>query len=370
MQTGSVSIEYIWIGGNYELRSKIKVMYNTHIENISDIPEWNYDGSSTDQAEGINSEVIIKPRSLFKENIIHIYVLCDTYDDQGNPLETNNRFKSKKIFDKNTQAKPWFGLEQEYFLIDPKTNRPLGFDKNKNQGQYYCSVGCGNSYGRHIAEEHMRLCIQVGINISGMNAEVAPGQWEYQIGPCEGIDAGDHLWMARYLLQKIAEKHNTIVNIEPKPLEGEWNGSGCHTNYSTEYMREGYGDNSGLFYINKAIDNLSLKHDDHMKVYGSGNELRMTGKHETANFNIFSKGIANRGASIRIGNNNVKNKKGYFEDRRPSSNCDPYLVSSIIFQTTVLDDEEQLYDKPMKQHEYNNLTQANIVTNIMEFGIM
>ena len=371
MQTENVLIEYVWIGGNYDLRSKIKVMYNTRINNISDIPEWNYDGSSTDQAEGNDSEIVIKPRALFKENCTHIYVLCDTYDPEGNPLETNNRFKSKKTFDKNTVAKPWYGIEQEYFLIDPETSLPLGFDKNKNQGQYYCSVGCGNSYGRHIAEEHMRLCVQVGINISGMNAEVAPGQWEYQIGPCEGIEAGDHLWMARYLLQKISEKHNTIVNIEPKPLEGDWNGSGCHTNYSTKHMREGYGDNSGLFYIHKAIDNLSLKHDDHMKVYGSGNELRMTGKHETANFNIFSKGIANRGASIRIGNNNFKQAKGYFEDRRPSSNCDPYLVTSIIFQTTVLDDEEKLYSNNKKDKQINNnYNENNVIKNIMEFGIM
>jgi glutamine synthetase len=370
MQTGNVSIEYVWISGNYELRSKIKVMYDTRIDNISDIPEWNYDGSSTDQAEGINSEIIIKPMSLFKESINHMYVICDTYDYQGNPLETNNRFKANETFDKNIQAKPWFGLEQEYFLIDPKTNKPLGFDSNKNQGQYYCSVGCGNAHGRHIAEEHMKFCMKVGVNISGMNAEVAPGQWEYQIGPCEGIEAGDHLWMARYLLQKVAEKHNIIVNIEPKPLEGDWNGSGCHTNYSTEYMRNGSGTYNGLFYINKAIDNLSLKHEEHMNVYGIGNELRMTGNHETANYKIFSQGIANRGASIRIGNSNYNNKKGYFEDRRPSSNCDPYLVTSIIFKTTVLEDEERLYDKPMNQPKYNNVIASDAIKHIMEFGIM
>lgn len=370
MQTENVCIEYIWIGGNYELRSKIKVMYDTRIDNISDIPEWNYDGSSTNQAEGINSEIIIKPMSLFKESINHVYVICDTYDYQGNPLETNNRFKANETFDKNIQAKPWFGLEQEYFLIDPKTNKPLGFDSNKNQGQYYCSVGCGNAHGRHIAEEHMKYCTKVGVNISGMNAEVAPGQWEYQIGPCEGIEAGDHLWMARYLLQKVAEKHNIIVNIEPKPLEGDWNGSGCHTNYSTKYMRDGSGTYNGLFYINKAIDNLSLKHEEHMNVYGTGNELRMTGKHETANYKIFSQGIANRGASVRIGNSNYNNKKGYFEDRRPSSNCDPYLVTSIIFKTTVLEDEERLYDKSIKQHRYNNVIASDAIKHIMEFGIM
>ena len=356
MQTSKVCVEYVWIGGDFELRSKIKVLCDRQIDTIYDIPEWNFDGSSTNQAEGFNSEVIIKARALFKENENYVYVLCDTYDAEGNPLQTNNRFLANKNFNENCNAKPWFGLEQEYFLIDPNTNKPLGFDSCKNQGQYYCSIGCGNAYGRPIAEEHMKLCIKTGIKISGMNAEVAPGQWEFQIGPCEGIEAGDHLWMARYLLQKVAEKNNTIVNIDPKPLEGDWNGSGCHTNYSTKYMREGFNGKDGLFYINKAIENLSLKHEEHMKVYGEGNNLRMTGLHETANFNKFTSGIANRGASIRIGNNNYLNKKGYFEDRRPSSNCDPYLVTSIIFKTTVLDDEENLY----KTNEMKSISNETI----------
>jgi len=234
------------------------------------------------------------------------------------------------------EEEPWFGIEQEYFIIDPKTNNPLGFDENKKQGQYYCSVGAENAFGRKIAEEHLLECINYGVIVSGMNAEVAPGQWEYQVGPCVGIESGDHLWISRYILQKIAEKHNVIINFEPKPLSGDWNGSGCHTNYSTKKMREGTKNKTGLDYINEAIDKLSKKHNEHMNVYGSGNELRMTGQHETASYNVFSFGTANRGASVRIGNTNMRNQKGYFEDRRPSSNCDPYLVTSKIFETTVL----------------------------------
>lgn len=334
----SIRLEYVWIDNDFKLRSKVKVMYNTEINNIEDIPVWNYDGSSTGQAEGNDSEVIIYPRSMFtsRHDIFHVLVLCDTYTPENTALLTNNREQANYIFNKKLEEEPWFGIEQEYFIIDPKTNKPLGFDENKKQGQYYCSVGAENAFGRKIAEEHLLECINYGVIVSGMNAEVAPGQWEYQVGPCVGIESGDHLWISRYILQKIAEKHNVVINFEPKPLSGDWNGSGCHTNYSTKKMREGTENKTGLDYINEAIDKLSKKHNEHMDVYGSGNELRMTGQHETASYNVFSFGTANRGASVRIGNTNMRNQKGYFEDRRPSSNCDPYLVTSKIFETTVL----------------------------------
>lgn len=331
-------LEYVWIDNNYNLRSKIKVIYNENIDSINNIPEWNYDGSSTNQSSGEDSEVIIKPQRMFlsTKDPFHILVLCDTYTPKEEILKTNNRYNANEIFNKKLDAEPWFGMEQEYFIIDPITNKPLGYNENKTQGQYYCSVGTENAFGRKIAEEHLLECVNYGVKISGINAEVAPGQWEYQIGPCEGIEMGDNLWIARYLLQKIAETHNVIINIDPKPLSGDWNGSGCHTNYSTKLMREGMSENNGLYYINNAIEKLSEKHNEHMKVYGSGNEKRMTGEHETASYDKFTSGVANRGASIRIGNANVKNKKGYFEDRRPSSNCDPYLVTSKIFETTIL----------------------------------
>ena len=231
-------LEYIWIDNDYQLRSKIKVMYLTK---FNEIPNWNYDGSSTNQAVTNNSEITIKPRKIFKskKDEYHLLVLCDTYDHNGIELQTNNRKEATDIFNKNLDEKPWFGMEQEYFLINPDTNKPLGFNEDKQQGQYYCSVGTENSFGRRIVEEHLLECINYGIEISGINAEVAPGQWEFQVGPCEGIEAGDHLWVARYLLYKITEKHNVIVNIDPKPLSGHWNGSGCHTNYSTRLMRDG-----------------------------------------------------------------------------------------------------------------------------------
>ena len=334
-------VEYVWIGGNGELRSKIRVLMNITGEvSVSDIPEWNFDGSSTGQADSNNSEVILKARKMFKSPFQNtsVLVFCDTYLPSGEPHATNTRFPSSMLFLKNLKAKPWFGIEQEYFLMDPKSNKPIGFTTEMNpQGQYYCSVGNKNTFGRTIANEHLMCCMNAGIIISGLNAEVAPGQWEFQVGPCEGIEAGDHLWMARYLLERIAEKYNLSVDYHPKPVEGDWNGSGCHTNYSTLEMREGTEMKNGLEYINEAIEKLKNKHEEHMEVYGTGNELRMTGEHETSDYHTFSSGIGNRGTSVRIPSHVEKYEKGYLEDRRPSSNMDPYIVTSKLFKTTVLE---------------------------------
>lgn len=331
-------VEYVWIGGANELRSKTKVV-NSLVTAVADLSSWNFDGSSTGQASGDDSEVILQPRVLFPDPLRgehHKMVLCDTYTPAGEPLSNNHRVWAESVFNRGLEQEPWFGLEQEYFLMHPELNLPLGFSPEKTQGQFYCSAGAQNAFGRDVAEEHLRCCIKAGIKISGINAEVAPGQWEFQIGPCVGIEEGDHLWMARYLLQRVAEKHGVVVNWEPKPVKGDWNGSGCHTNYSTKNMREGNEVKTGLEFIEEAIEKLSLKHDEHMAVYGTGNEERMTGEHETASYDKFSHGVANRGASIRIGNENKKNGKGYFEDRRPSSNCDPYLVTAKMFETTCL----------------------------------
>ena len=329
------TLEYVWIGGNKELRSKTRVMRNPVLDGL---PVWNFDGSSTGQATGEDSEVILKPAMVFidpfREN--GYIVLCETYTATGEVHSTNHRKWANDIFNKNPDLKPWFGLEQEYFMINRQTGNPVGFVNNlvaNPQGQYYCSVGAGNAFGRNIAEEHLQACIKAGIKIAGINAEVAPGQWEFQIGPCEGIEQGDHLWIARYILQRIAEKYDVCIDFEPKPVKGDWNGSGCHTNFSTLPMREGTNEHDGLYYIDEAIHKLSLKHPEHMEVYGEGNQERMTGKHETASYDKFSEGVANRGCSIRRGNETVKNRKGYFEDRRPSSNCDPYLVTGKIFET-------------------------------------
>jgi glutamine synthetase len=332
-------LDYVWIGGNNELRSKTKVL-DKEVTDIKEVSIWNYDGSSTAQAVGTDSEVMIIPRALYNDPFRgnpHKIVLCETQKPNGTYLENSHRHWAKEQFDMKLDEVPWFGLEQEYFIIDPKTKEPLGYNKNDTQGQFYCSAGAENSFGRIVSEEHLKACIYAGIQISGTNAEVAPGQWEYQIGPCTGIDQGDQLWVSRYLLIRIAEKHGVSIDITPKPLKGDWNGSGCHANYSTLDMRQGCGDKTGLDFINEAIEKLSKKHMEHMEVYGEDNAERMSGQHETAGFDKFSIGIANRGRSVRIGNETINDKQGYFEDRRPGSNCDPYIVTGMLFKTTMLE---------------------------------
>jgi len=338
-----VVIEYVWLGGNSELRSKGRFL-NLDLEQdlLSQIPSWNYDGSSTAQAVGSDSEVVIKPVSVFKDPFRkgeNLLVMCDTWKPDGTALENNARPWALNLFSKNLDEEPWFGIEQEYFLMNPRTGKPLGFPQEgepQPQGPYYCAVGTGNVYGRGVADDHLLACIHAGIKMSGINGEVAPGQWEYQVGPCTGIESGDHLWMSRYLLERVAEKHGICISYHPKPVPGNWNGSGCHTNYSTKSMREGTSNQTGLQVIEDALDKLAEKHDEHMQLYGSGNELRMTGEHETSDYRKFTYGRANRGASVRIGNETIQNEKGYFEDRRPSSNMNPYLVTAKIFETTVL----------------------------------
>lgn len=333
-------VEYIWIGGEGELRSKARVMHKA-VDNVKDLPEWNYDGSSTKQAEGHASEVLLLPGALFNDPFRgspHKMVMCETMLPSGEPALNNNRYFAKRLFDKAPEEEPWFGLEQEYFMMNSITNKPLGYSDDKEQGQFYCSAGAANAFGRPLVEEHLQACITAGIKISGVNAEVAAGQWEYQVGPCVGIEQGDHLWMARYLMERLSENHGIVINIEPKPLAGDWNGSGCHANYSTKNMREGTDGKTGLDYIYEAVDKLSHAHADHMEIYGKDNDQRLSGAHETSPYDEFSVGIGNRGSSVRVGNEAINDKKGYFEDRRPGSNCDPYLVTGMLFKTTILNE--------------------------------
>jgi glutamine synthetase len=336
---GKIQAEYIWIGGSSEdVRSKTMTLDDKPYTTV-DLPIWNYDGSSTNQASGKNSEVYIKPRAIFRDpfrGAPNILVMCDTYDSDDNPLPTNSRHEAAQVMERAKDQHPWFGLEQEYTLFTP-AKWPLGWPHlgyPPPQGPYYCSAGASVNYGRPIVEAHYRACLYAGVKIAGINAEVMPGQWEFQVGPCEGIDVGDHLWVARYIMHRLSEYFNLVVSFDPKPISGDWNGAGCHTNFSTQAMREA----GGYEHIIKGIEKLRDKHDIHIKVYGAGNERRLTGAHETARIDQFSYGVAHRGASVRIPRSTFRTQQGYFEDRRPASNCDPYVVTSRIVKTVCLDD--------------------------------
>lgn len=338
--TDKIIAEYIWIGGTgIDIRSKSRTI-SKPVEHASELPKWNYDGSSTGQAPGEDSEVILYPQAIFKDPFRggnNILVICDSYTPSGEPIPTNKRHRAAQIFSdqKVIDEVPWYGIEQEYTLLQTNVQWPLGWPVGGYpgpQGPYYCAVGADKTFGRDISDAHYKACLYAGINISGTNGEVMPGQWEYQVGPSVGIEAGDHIWCSRYILERITEQAGVVLTLDPKPIEGDWNGAGCHTNYSTKTMRE----EGGYEVIKKAILNLSLRHMDHISAYGEGNERRLTGKHETANINTFSWGVANRGCSIRVGRDTEKQGKGYLEDRRPASNMDPYVVISLLAETTIL----------------------------------
>jgi len=347
--TTPVILEYVWIDGNMNLRSKYRTIYNydTVITTQLNVPKWNYDGSSTNQATTENSEVVLNPVAIYKNPFIRdvksFMVLCDTYYQNNigslEPTATNHRFYASTIFKFKNLLEPWYGIEQEYFMMAPMgtqhSNTPYAFSLEISplqQGDYYCGVGNQHIKFRELAEKHYRYCLYAELNISGVNAEVAPSQWEYQIGPSKGINAGDELWISRYILHKLSEQYNVNISFVPKPVLSPCNGSGLHTNFSTTETR---GDN-GMNYIDNYIERLSRKHTEHLQVYGD-NSMRLSGECETSYINKFSCGYGNRGCSIRIPNDVLRKGYGYFEDRRPASDADPYDVISIIYKTCCLD---------------------------------
>jgi len=344
-QRGRVQCEYIWIGGSgSDIRAKTRTLPKK-VSSLSDIPCWNYDGSSTGQADGSFSEIWLQPVKFCADPFRggdNILCLCECLEAKTmQPIRTNRRADAMKVFEQKSvvDEEPWYGIEQEYTLFGAAGVTPLGWPNNgfpAPQGPYYCSVGANFAHGRHVVEAHYRACLYAGLDISGINAEVMAGQWEFQVGPSTGIDAADQLWLARYLLNRVAEDFGVVVSYEPKPIKGDWNGAGAHTNFSTKSMRA----DGGYKAILAGIERLAKAHEQHMMVYGKGNELRMTGLHETASYKTFKYGVADRGASIRIPRQSEIDQKGYLEDRRPAANCDPYDVTAIVAKTVLLAADE------------------------------
>ena len=328
-------LEYIWLDGykpTQSLRSKTRIEKDFSGK-LEDCPNWAFDGSSTEQAPGGSSDCILKPVAIFPDpGRKNAYlVMTEVLSPDGSPHPSNGRATID-----DDDADFWFGFEQEYFLWDIETDRPLGFPANGYpgpQGPYYCSVGAGKAYGRHIVEEHLDLCLDAGINVEGINAEVAAGQWEFQVFAKGAAEAGDQVWIARYLLERTAEQYGVAIEWHCKPIKGDWNGSGMHANFSNTALRtagnkETYDKICSAFGASKEVIAA------HIEVYGADNDLRLTGLHETQAIDKFSYGISDRGASIRIPIITVENGwKGWLEDRRPNSAADPYKVAARIIKT-------------------------------------
>ncbi|MFC4588697.1 glutamine synthetase [Sphaerisporangium corydalis] len=321
--------EYIWIDGtepSARLRSKTRILADG-----AGLPIWGFDGSSTNQAPGKASDCVLKPVFSCPDPIRggdNVLVLCEVLLTDMTPHVTNTRAQLTSVAERYADQDSWFGIEQEYTFF--KDGRPLGFPAGgfpAPQGFYYCGVGADEVFGREIVEAHLDACVEAGLAISGINAEVMPGQWEFQIGPAGPLAVSDHMWVARWLLYRIAEDFGVSATLDPKPVKGDWNGAGAHTNFSTQAMRSGYDP------IITACEALGTKVDEHIAGYGAEIENRLTGMHETAPWSEFSYGVSDRGASVRIPWQVEVDKQGYIEDRRPNANCDPYVVTRLIVGT-------------------------------------
>ncbi len=329
-------LEYIWLDGytpTQSLRSKTMVR-NDFGGTLEECPMWVFDGSSTEQAEGNASDCLLKPVMIIPDpdRKNSYLVMTEVLNADGSAHVSNGR---ATIDEAEDDTDFWFGFEQEYFLWDPATDRPPGFPQAgypEPQGPYYCSVGAKNAYCREMIEEHLDLCLEAGLNVEGINAEVAAGQWEYQIFAKGAKRAGDEIWLSRYLLERIGEKYGLSIEWGPKPLgDTDWNGSGMHANFSNAAMREQGKEEV----FTKICEEFGKNIERHISVYGADNDQRLTGEHETQSIDEFSYGVSDRGASIRIPVSTVEDGWiGRLEDRRPASNADPYKVAAAIVKTT------------------------------------
>ena len=332
-------LDYVWLDGYDVKNMRMKTRYfNGYELDMSDLPVWGFDGSSTMQADGVNSDCVLEPVKLYKNPIdpmgmSHI-VLCEVMNPDGTPHKSNTRAKMRTIIEdcggfEKIGKDMKFGIEQEYVFFDNKTGRPSGWPDNgfpPPQGRYYCGVGGDVVEHRNLVDEHAEMCNRIGIPVQGTNAEVMLSQWEYQVGPANCLDISDHLWAARFILELLAEQHGLYVKLDPKPIVGDWNGSGAHINFSTKFMRE----DSTMDDIEAICREMGKYSHDMLSVYGKGNEMRLTGNHETAHIGDYSWGVSDRGASIRIPLSTANKGKGYLEDHRPAANIDPYEAVGVI----------------------------------------
>jgi glutamine synthetase len=323
-----IPADYVWLDQDQNIRHKVRL-----IPDPLNPPDWNFDGSSTGQAPTGRSDLGLFPVRAFNAGPVNRpLIICEVLDGEL-PHSSNTRARLEELVSRYQRHKPMIGFEQEYTLYQGNhTLAPL----TRDQGPFYCSVGSDRAYGRDIVEDHMEICLEMGLPYYGYNAEVMPGQWEFQLGfrgndEYEGdpLHVCDSLIAARFLLHQVAEDYGVEVRFDAKPEKGDWNGAGCHANFSTLLMRNDFN----LDFITRTIKILERQHDLHIRNYGKGIEDRLTGKHETCHYSTFRSGVADRGSSIRIPTSVAIDGKGYIEDRRPNANCDPYTVAYYLIKT-------------------------------------
>ncbi len=356
-----IQAEYIWLDGQEkkkqpgnsdqmaELRSKTQIVSVPDLKHLypdqipilylgEQVGDWGFDGSSTEQALGGDSDCALKPVAVYRDPIrggSNILVMCEALQPNSRPHWSNTRRKLANAALQHKDAMSLFGIEQEYTLFT-RDMKPLAWQmlgkEPAAQGRFYCGVGADRIFGRELMERHTKACIEAGLKIAGTNWEVMPGQAEFQIGPLPAPEVADQLWVARWLIQRIGEDLGIVVSFHPKPMgkDADWNGAGAHTNYSTAATMDS---EHGWGAIQDACKRLKKQHKNHIKVYGACNDQRLSGKHETCSINEFRFGVSDRGASVRIPMGTAKNKCGYIEDRRPAANMDPYLVCRAILET-------------------------------------
>ena len=342
--------EYIWLDGTkptQQARSKTRIVAVDEASSFdaNAYPVWGYDGSSTYQADGEDSDLLLHPVRVVRDPIRGgnaRLVLCEVSNPDGSNHETNTRAALREVLEAGAvNENAWVGIEQEYTLF--RNGQPLGFEGGMPdaQGPFYCGVGTNRVMGRDFVEAHMRACLDAGLMYYGLNAEVMPGQWEFQIGyrgiqgeSPDVLTVSDHLILARWLLRLVGERFGVDPRLDCKPAKGDWNGAGAHTNFSTARMRDRA---TGLAAIHDAVEKLSERHREHIAGYGFGLADRLTGLHETCSIDEFRSGVANRGASIRIPRSVEIEGAGYLEDRRPGANCDPYTVCTLLLRTICRD---------------------------------
>jgi len=383
----TLKCEYIWLDGvtpTSNIRSKTRVfrISEEDLGKLNDmmaegksphemIPVWGFDGSSTQQASGADSDCALRPALVTPDPLRpgSLLVLCEVFSTDLTPHASNTRAVLRaSMLGVDLATTPRIGFEQEYTVmkndLDGSPETPVGWPSEGEpspQGLYYCAVGTQNVSGRQVSELHLDLCLNAGISVTGTNAEVMLGQWEYQVGgpDINPMIACDHLVLSRYLLHRASERFGVWVSLDPKPMDGDWNGSGLHSNFSTNAMRNS---ETGMAEIKRACNLLSENIEEHLSVYGDGIERRLTGKHETASYKEFTYGVSDRGASVRIPWHVAQNGFGYLEDRRPNSNADPYLVLNALI-TTVCDKKENAESVSMEEAREILSKQGKVIDN-------